>query len=204
MARLGILGGTFNPPHVGHLAVAQAARVQLELDPVLLMPASASPFKAGGEQDPGADHRLAMCRLACEHEPGLRACELEVRRGGASYTVDTLREIHAIRSDAELTFILGADTARTLPAWREPRALLAMARLAVAARSGAAHDDVLGAVASVDPDAAAQVRFLEMPLLDVSASLVRARAAGGQALSGLVPPAVERYILEHGLYGASA
>jgi nicotinate-nucleotide adenylyltransferase len=203
--RLGILGGTFNPPHRGHVAVARAARDQLGLDRVVLMPAFASPFKSG-VRDPGPEDRLAMTVLACRDEDRIGACALEIERRGVSFTVDTLRSIRASHPDAELTFILGADTAATLPSWREPRELLDLAGLAVAARSGADREQVVAAVGVLGGDPA-DVTFLRMPAIDVSASMVRERVAAGQPVADLVGPAVAGYIADHRLYrdgGAAA
>ncbi|HEV2923639.1 MAG TPA: nicotinate-nucleotide adenylyltransferase [Solirubrobacteraceae bacterium] len=209
---VGILGGTFNPPHLGHLALARSAREELALERVLLMPAHIPPHKSA-ERDPGARHRLNMCRLAADGEPGVSACSLEIDRPGPSYTVDTLSAIHTSRPDAELTFIVGADVARTLPAWREPAKVLELARVAVGARRGASDREVLETVASLsrspessgvprsDPGGA-EVRFLRMPIVEVSSSIVRERVARGENVEQLVGPAVARYISEHGLYGA--
>ena len=205
MPRLGILGGTFNPPHVGHIAVARAALAQQRLDRVLLMPANRNPFK-DGEPDPGPLRRLEMCRLACLDQEGVAACGLEIERGGASFTVDTLRSIHAGHPDVALTFILGADTAASLPSWREPRALAGLAEFAVAARGGAAREHVLQALAPLTAELAAdsgggvRVSFLDMPELDVSASEIRRRIAAGEPYQALVGPAVASYIAEQGLY----
>ena len=197
---IGILGGTFNPPHCGHLALARHAQGELGLERVLLMPAHNAPHK-GEEGDPGPERRLEMCRLAVggEEKAGLEACGLEVERGGPSYTVDTLRAIKQSDPEAELTFILGADMARTLPAWREPRALVELARLAVAEREDAGRGEVLRALAPLG----ARVRFLEMEMLEVSSSIVRERVRDGEPIEGLVAPAVAEYIAAHGLYGAT-
>ena len=198
---IGIFGGTFNPPHRGHLALARHARAELGLDRVLLMPAHSAPHK-GDEEDPGPRRRLEMCRLAVagEQQAGLEACGLEIERGGPSYTVDTLRVIEQSDPEAELTFIVGADMARTLTAWREPRALVELARLAVAEREDAGREDVLGALAPLG----ATVEFLGMPRIEVSSSQVRERVREGESIGDLVAPAVAEYIAEHGLYrGAS-
>jgi nicotinate-nucleotide adenylyltransferase len=196
---IGILGGTFNPPHRGHLALASHAQAELGLERVLLMPAHSAPHK-GEESDPGPERRLEMCRLAVDGEAGLEACDLEIERGGPSYTVDTLRAIKQSDPEAELTFIVGADMARTLPVWREPRALIELARLAVAEREDAGREDVLRAL---DP-LGARVTFLAMGMLDVSSSRVRERVEAGESIEGLVAPAVAEYIAAHGLYGATA
>jgi nicotinate-nucleotide adenylyltransferase len=194
---IGILGGTFNPPHRGHLALARHAQSELGLDRVLLMPANSAPHK-GEQEDPGPQRRLAMCRLAVGAEAGLKACALEIELGGPSYTVDTLRAIHADHKEAKLTFIVGADMARTLPSWREPQALVELADLAVAEREDAGRGDVLRALASLR----AEVTFLKMPLLEISSSMVRERVNDGELIAGLVEPAVAEYIAEHGLYKA--
>jgi nicotinate-nucleotide adenylyltransferase len=195
---LGILGGTFNPPHLGHLAVARSARDELALDRVMLMPVHTPPHKAP-EVEPGAQRRLRMCRLLTDGEQGIQACGLEVERGGSSYTVDTLIGLHDIYPEAELTFIVGADTARTLPSWREPELVLSLARLAVASRGSAEQGEVRAAVASVSPQA--RPLFLEMPPIEISSSLARERAEHGEPLEELVGDAVAAYVSDHGLYG---
>jgi nicotinate-nucleotide adenylyltransferase len=169
---------------------------------VVLMPAHTQPVK-GSEQDPGPEHRLRMCRLAVAGEEGVGVCALEIERGGASYTVDTLRTIHASHPHVELTFIVGADTAGTLPSWREPAAVLELAGLGVAARSGSDRSQVLDALAGLGAEAR-DVRFLEMPAIDVSSSQARACARRGEPIEGLVGPEVARYIAGNGLYRAGA
>lgn len=202
---VGILGGTFNPPHVGHLALAQSARAQLGLDRVLLMPANIAPNKPASPEDPGPEHRLRMCALAAATVPGVRACALEIERGGVSYTVDTIEAIHDEHPDAELTLILGADTARTLPSWREPQRLLELARVAVAERDGLDVSSVRSALGELgEPGAAAEIVALGMERVDVSSSLVRERAGAGEPVEGLVGEQVARYIAAHRLYGAPA
>jgi nicotinate-nucleotide adenylyltransferase len=195
---VGILGGTFNPPHLGHLALARYALEALALERVVLLPASRSPFKPSAP-DPGPQHRLHMCELLVEDTAGISACALEIERGGASYTVDTLSAINASHPDAELTFIVGADTASTIPAWREPSRILESARLAIAPRADAANDDVARRLDAVDaghPD----VVFLEMPRIDASSSEARRRAAAGEPIDDLVGAAVAGYIAAQGLY----
>jgi nicotinate-nucleotide adenylyltransferase len=183
---LGILGGTFNPPHLGHLAVARHARHELGLERVFLVPAHTAPYKSHSSEsygDPGPQHRLRMCQLVVAGEDGLSVFAVEVERGGLSYTVDTLRSIHASHPHAQLTFIVGADTASTLGSWREPAQLLELAQLAVATRDGTARQRVLGALDAVRstaadgdndggeaPSVGACVRFLEMSAIEVSSS----------------------------------
>ena len=208
MGRIGILGGTFNPPHLGHLALARHAHEALGLDRVFLMPSREPPHKREAA-DPGPRHRLAMCRLLADGDPAVSACGLETRRAGPSYTVDTLRELRSAHPGQELTFIAGADAVATLASWREPGALLGLADVAIAARPGAAADEALQAVAAVRssprdaPGAASRnVRLLELEPLDVSSSAARERAARGEPIEALVGQAVAEYIAEHGLYGA--
>jgi nicotinate-nucleotide adenylyltransferase len=193
-----VLGGTFNPPHRGHLELARAARDQLFLHELMLVPARVPPHK-GDEPDPGPEHRLQMCRLAVEHEPRLTVSQLELERDGPSYTVDTLTAIHDSRPDAQLTFILGADIAGTLSSWHEPGRLLALADLAVASRSGSARAGVLDAVRTLGRGADA-VTFLDMAPVGISSSEVRERVREHQPIDRLVEPAVAGYIAHHGLY----
>ena len=177
------------------------------------MPAHTAPYKSdaeAGSWDPGPEHRLRMCELAVAHEPGLAVCPVEIERGGLSYTVDTLRSIHASHPDAQLTLIVGADTAATLSSWREPAQLLELAQLAVAARAGAARQhvlDVLGGISGAGAEPASggretpgAARFLEMPVIEASSSLARQRVAAGESIDDLVGPAVAGYIAEHDLY----
>jgi nicotinate-nucleotide adenylyltransferase len=214
VARIGILGGSFNPPHLGHLALARHAREQLGLERVVLMPLHTPAHKPGGE-DPGPEHRLEMCRLAAASEPGVDACALEIERGGPSYTADTLSEIHASHPEAELTFIVGADTARTLPSWRDPERVLALARLAVAPRPGTDGAEVLEALRGIVPAAdravgearrsgSAEVVFLTGEPVAASSSLARERIASGRPVDDLLAGAVSAYVAEHGLYGSPA
>jgi nicotinate-nucleotide adenylyltransferase len=144
-----------------------------------------------------------MCRLSVAGEERLGVSPVEVERGGLSYTVDTLRSIHAEHPTAELTFIVGADTARTLGSWREPAELLKLAHLAVAARAGSDRQGVLDSVTALD-GGSLDVRFLEMAAIDASSSMARLRVERGEALDGLVGPAVAAYIAEHGLYRVGA
>jgi nicotinate-nucleotide adenylyltransferase len=201
MARIGLLGGTFNPPHLGHMLCAQWALEGLRLDRVLLLPVNTPPHKEIREE-PGAEHRVELCRRAVAGAEGLEVSALEVERPGPSFTIDTLRALHE-RADPgdELTFIVGADQACGLPRWREPEGILELAELGVADRAGMREADVVERLAGL-PGAAERLRFFPMPRVDVSSSLIRRRAAEGRSLRWLVPDAVASYIAEHGLYGA--
>jgi nicotinate-nucleotide adenylyltransferase len=197
VARVGILGGTFNPPHIAHLVCAEEARAQLGLDQVLLMPVGQPPHKDTPD-DPGAPHRLAMCRLAAQGSDWLEVSELELIRPGPSYTVDTLHELHASQPGDELTFIVGGDMAWSLPSWRDPESILATARLAVAERAGVRRDDLLAQLAPLNGEG--RVDFVEMPRLDISSSEVRQRVRTGRPIRFLVPEEVADYIEERRLY----
>ena len=198
MSRIGILGGSFNPPHLAHLVCASEAAAQLDLDRVLLTPVAAPPHK-DAERDPGPQERLELCRLAIAGDERLDVCELEVTRGGSSYTVDTLRELHARTPEDHLTFIAGGDIALGLQDWHEPEAVLGLARLAVAQRSGSHRDDVAARIAQHFPDAPPPL-FFDMPRLDISSSQIRRRIAEGRPIRYLVPDPVAERIARGRLY----
>jgi nicotinate-nucleotide adenylyltransferase len=201
MRQLGILGGTFNPPHVGHLVMAQEALDQLGLDRVVLMPVSRPPHKEAAD-DPGPEARLELCRLAVAGDERLAVSALEIERGGASYTADTLRELHARQPEQELTFIVGGDMAHSLPAWREPEAVLSLARLAVAEREGVRREDIATRLSELHRGD--RVVFFDMPRIDVSSSSIRRRVAEGRPVRYLVPDAVADAISDHHLYRPAA
>ena len=194
IARVGLLGGTFNPPHVGHLICAQQALEQLRLDIVLLVPAGSPPHKVV-EGEPGPSVRLELCRIAVAGEERIGVSDVEVGRDGPSYTVDTLRMLHERDPGDELTFIVGADMAQSLATWREPREVLRLARLAVAERAGVGRQDIaerLSELAAQD-----RVVFFDMPRIDVSSTALRRRAAQGRSLRHWVPDAVAQAAKQH-------
>ncbi len=198
MTAVGILGGTFNPPHLAHLACASEARAQLSLARVLLVPTGVPPHKPVEEEAP-ARHRLAMCRaVAAEHDDWLQVSSIEIDRDGPSYTVDTLREIHAKAPGDELTFIVGGDMAWSLPEWREPEAILELATVAVAERAGARREEVR---ARLDAMAGAErIAYIDVPRLDISSSALRRRVRERRPIDYLVAGAVADYIEREGLY----
>jgi nicotinate-nucleotide adenylyltransferase len=198
VARIGILGGSFNPPHLAHLVCASEAAVALKLDRVLLTPVAEPPHK-DAQRDPGPPERLELCRLAIAGDDRLGLCDLEVLRGGPSYTVDTLRELHARKPEDHLTFIVGGDIALALPDWHEPEAVLGLARLAVAERSGAGREDVAARLAQRFPDVPPPA-FFDMPRLDISSSQIRRRIAEGRPIRYLVPDPVAERIARGKLY----
>jgi nicotinate-nucleotide adenylyltransferase len=201
VAELGILGGTFNPPHVGHLVMVQEALDQLDLERVVLMPVAEPPHKEA-LADPGADVRLELCRLATAGTPHVGVCDLEIRRGGASYTVDTLRALHDREPEHALTFIVGGDMAYSLPSWREPEAVLGLARLAVAERDGLRREDIAQRLEPLH--SGDRVAFFDMPRIDLSSSAIRARVAAGRPIRYLVPEPVIEAIQSRRLYRQAA
>ncbi len=194
---LGILGGTFDPIHHGHLAIAEEARETLGLERVLLVPAARPPHKPGRPVT-AAEHRLAMVRLAAAENPALDASPMEVDRGGDSFTVDTLE---ALRREGceDVWFILSSDALAGLPTWRDPDRILELARLAVMPRGGQATIDERW-VGEHFPGREDRIRFLPGPLLPISGSVIRRRVAAGRSIRYLVPDAVARYIAQHRLY----
>lgn len=195
--RIGVFGGTFNPPHLGHLVCAQEACVQLELGRVTFIPVLTPPHKPF-EEDPGAEHRLELCRRAVAGDERFVVSELELRRPGPSYTVDTLRELHALEPDNELFLILGGDVAADLPRWRSPEAVVELATPAVANRRGTPRARAEAGLGQLPGGERAQ--FFSMPWIGVSSTLVRRRVKVGQPIRYLVPDAVAAYIDEKGMY----
>ena len=199
MARVGLLGGTFNPPHVGHLVCAQDAWAQLGLDRVLLLPVHTPPHKeiVG---DPGVEHRVALCEAAVAGDERLGVSRAEVDVPGRSYTVDTLNRLHDARPEDQLTFIVGGDMAASLPQWREPRAILELCTIGAAARDGVGRDEVLERLDRELPGASDRIRFFDMPRIDISSTLIRCRVAAGEPVRYLVPDAVAAAVEREGLY----
>jgi nicotinate-nucleotide adenylyltransferase len=197
--RIGLLGGTFNPPHIGHLVCAQEAFAQLRLDRVLLLPVHTPPHKQA-DGDPGVEHRVALCEAAVAGDERLGVSRAEADVAGRSYTVDTLNRLHDARPENQLTFIIGGDMAASLPQWREPRAILELCTIGAAARDGVGRDAVLERLDRELPGASDRIRFFDMPRIDVSSTLIRRRVAAGEPVRYLVPDAVAAYIEREGLY----
>lgn len=194
---IGVLGSAFNPPHLGHLALAQEALWQLDLDEVVLVPTGEAPHKRIHD-DPGRELRLAMTRLAAADDSRFTVSTLEVEREGPSYTYETLELLAREKGESDLVFVMGADAAVGFESWREPSRVVELARLAVARRSGISDADVASVMRGVGAEGRATM--LEMPQFGVSSSAVRERAAAGRPLRYLVPEAVARFIEEKGIY----
>jgi nicotinate-nucleotide adenylyltransferase len=199
--RLGIFGGAFNPPHIGHLILAQEAHAQLDLDRVVLVPTARPPHRQI-EDDPGAETRAEMCELAAQGDERLAVSRLELQREGPSYTADTLAELKRESPDAELFLLLGGDQAAALGAWHEPQAVLDRATVAVAERDEFRREDICDRLAAFGGRDV--LTFFAMPGVDVSSTMVRRRARDGDPIRYLVPDAVASYIERHGLYKAAS
>jgi nicotinate-nucleotide adenylyltransferase len=210
--RLGLLGGTFDPVHAGHLAAGRAARTALALDQVQLVPAHVPPHRAIGPRA-STPHRFAMAALVALDEPGWSVSDVEIERAGPSYTYDTLLAAQATGLAAsQIFFITGADAFAEIATWSRYPAVLDLAHFVVVTRPGKTLDDVAERLPALAgrfrrPDALARsagtaVVLVEAATPDVSSTVIRARAAKGFSLAGLVPPRVEQYIRRHGLYAA--
>lgn len=197
MTRLGVLGGTFDPPHIGHLILAEEARWRLALDSVLWVPAGDPWRKEGRRITPAAD-RVAMTRLAVEGDPYFQVSEVEVQREGASYTVETLALLHEDQPEAELFFLLGEDALHDLPNWRDPPGIARLAWLAVAPREWSEKETAT--LERLAPGITNRIVHIEMPGIDISATDLRRRVAAGESIRYLVPAKVAAYIHDHGLY----
>jgi nicotinate-nucleotide adenylyltransferase len=197
--RLGILGGTFDPPHYGHLVLAETARVQLGLAQVLLVPAGDPPHKLG-RPVASAHHRAAMVEAAVVDNPAFALSRVDLDRPGPHYTVEMLALVQTEHPQAELCFLMGGDSLAEFLTWRDPAGIVRQARLAVMARSGWQADRET--LERALPGISGRLVWLDVPHLDISASELRRRAAEGLPLRYLVPPTVEDHIRRHRLYGA--
>ncbi len=196
--RLGLLGGTFDPVHRGHLALARAAGDELGLDEVLFLPAG-QPWRKAGQMIASNEHRLAMLRRALEGEAAFQVSRLELERAGPSYTADTLEALRDDRPEDELFFLLGEDALMDLPNWSRPPRILELARLAVARRADSSPEALEEAERRL-PGLGERVVWLKMSVVAVSATEIRERVREGQPIGDLLPATVEEYIRKQGLY----
>jgi len=195
--RKGLLGGTFNPPHVAHLIVAHIVREALGLERVLLVPTSIHAFK--GEAEASARDRAVMTELGVAGDPALEVDRIEVRRGGVSYTVDTLRELREREPDTVWHLIVGQDNLAELRQWRDVERLPDLAEIVLVSRgAGDGSPDV------AEPALGGRHTRVRVPALEISSTTVRRRVAEGRSIRYWVPPGVEAYIAERGLYGGTS
>lgn len=202
MKKLGILGGSFNPIHFGHLVLAETAREALGLDRVIFIPAKLPPHKTAAALADGAD-RLAMVRLAVAGNPAFAVSDMELRRPGVSYTVDTVRALRGkLGAGTSIYFLIGADTISELAAWREVTRLARLCKFVPMSRPGQASPNVAALEQAVGrlPARAILKRALAMPLIGISSSEIRRRIAEGRTIRYLVPEAVAAYIRRKHLY----
>ncbi len=196
---IGVLGGTFDPVHNGHLIVAEEARTRLNLAEVLFVPAGQPWLKVGIPISP-AEHRLQMLRLALADQPHFKLSTIEIERAGPSYSVDTIAELQGKIGDGdELFFILGWDSLASLSQWREVSRLIKLCYLVVVPRPGSSRPNLKALEASI-PGISQRVMLIDKLEIDISASAIRERIARGLSVRHLVPEPVNRYIKQHGLY----
>lgn len=199
--KIGILGGSFNPIHIGHLLIAEDVREALALEKILFVVAPRPWMKDDASLAP-AEQRWEMVRLAIEGNPHAAAPRLDMDRSGQSYAVDTLRNLRRNDPAAQHWFIMGADSLDTLSQWRDVHDLLSLCRIAAVPRPGQDPQRSLAALDSAIPGAAARVAIIPAPLIDISATDIRLRLQQGRSIAYRVPPAVEAYIRDHALYRA--
>lgn len=196
--RLGVFGGTFNPIHLGHLHIAQEFARLLSLDEVLLIPAAVPPHKAAKDLASG-ETRLELCRLAVQEQPLCSVSDVELRRGGKSYTADTLRILSEERPEDHLFLLMGEDMFLTLQDWRRPEEIWSMADICAAPRSRDASEKLEAQKQALEARGA-RVHLCPISFLPISSTLVRETVREGRPLDGLVPRSVASYIAAHGLY----
>ncbi len=189
---VGLFGGSFNPPHTAHLIVAEAIRTEFAFDQIWWMPGYQPPHKVGQDLA-AAEHRLAMVHLATQDNPGFHVTDLEIRRQGVSYTVETLEALQATFPQHAFHLLLGGDSFAQFGTWYQPEEIVRRVPLIVYPRSGSVHS-------LPDPRFAARVRFAKAPLVDISSTAIRAHLKAGRSIRYLVPDAVRRYIEAEGLY----
>lgn len=198
MERIGILGGTFDPPHIGHLILAQHALDAIGLSHLLFVPAAHPPHKQQEIKTP-VEHRLAMLACAIEDNTAFALSRVDVDRPGPHYSVDMVRLLQAEYLNAELYFIMGGDSLHDLPKWHQPQEFIRLCKVAVMRRpqsviSPTMHQDIL-------PELADRLTIVDAPLIDISSTAIVARCAAGLSIRYLVPDAVRAYINDHQLYG---
>jgi len=197
---IGILGGTFDPIHSGHLVIAEEARLKLSLDKVLFIPAGQQWLKTEERNVTPAVHRVEMVRLAIAAKPYLELSPVEVDRPGPTYSVETMAILHRQSgAEAKLFFVVGWDSLAELPQWKEPDRLIQVCKLVAVNRPGFSRPD-LKAMESLVPGITQSVVWLDIPPIDISSTDIREKVAQGQSIRGLVPDEVEQYIVEQKLY----
>lgn len=201
--RIGIYGGTFDPVHHGHLVLAEQCREQCQLDEVWFVPAAQPPHKLDSIISP-SNARCEMIEFAIAGHPHFKLSRLELERTGPSFTVTTLEQLHAEDASHELFLLIGADSLRDLPQWREPQRILELATVIAVNRGDRPLPDRASLERQLGASASSKLKLVQMPGIDLSASDIRQRVSSGRSIRYLVPRAVEAYLHQHRLYAARA
>ena len=200
MKKIGILGGTFDPIHYGHLVMGDYARAEWPLDEVWYMPTGIPAYKEELHSVTPAVHRAAMTRLAIQGNPFLRYSDMEIKRAGNTYTSDTMLQLHRENPDTEFFYIVGSDSLDYMEEWHEPQIIFANAHILVVGRSTQTAEEISRKKAALLAQFGGQIDILEGDLIRISSTDIREKVARGESITGLVPPAVEEYIRENRLY----
>lgn len=200
MKRIGILGGTFNPPHSGHLSIAEDLLAEFSLDEILLLPVGIPPHKRD-MNIASNEHRLEMLRLLTMHDPRLVVSDMEMQRSGYTYTVDTLTALREADDNCLYYYIIGTDTLFTLTTWRRYEEVFGMTRFLCVPRPGDDHEESLQKIAELEKKYGAVIHLAKSTGPDISSTMIRSCLKENKPLTGLVPAAVEEYMKSHGLFG---
>lgn len=197
--RLGLFGGTFDPVHLGHLILAERCREECRLDQVWFIPAGAPPHKATGSITPG-ERRAEMLEFAIAGHPQFSVNRMELSREGRSFTVDTLRQLHAEDAARDLFFLIGADSLADLPLWRDPAGIAELATIVAVNRGDRPMPDLEALLRQLGPAVCSRIQIVTMPGIDLSATDIRRRVREGKSIRFMTPRPCEVYIQQHGLY----
>ncbi|MBR4079319.1 MAG: nicotinate-nucleotide adenylyltransferase [Christensenellaceae bacterium] len=200
MKRIGILGGTFNPPHCGHLSIAEDLLAEFQLDEILLLPVGIPPHKRD-MNIASNEHRLEMLQLMTAHDPRLVVSDMEMQRGGYTYTVDTLTALREMQNDCLYYYIIGTDTLFTLTTWRRYEEVFGLTHFLCVPRPGDRHEDILAKIDELHRTFGAVIHLAKSTGPDISSTMIREKRKNNESLAGLVPAAVEEYMKHYGIFG---
>ncbi len=200
MKRIGILGGTFNPPHCGHLSIAEDLLVEFQLDGILLLPVGIPPHKRD-MNIASNEHRLEMLRLMTAHDPRLTVSDMEMKRDGYTYTVDTLTELRETQEDCRCYYIIGTDTLFNLTTWKRFEEVFQLTHFLCVPRPGDDAKDILDKIEELHQKFGAVIHLAKSMGPDISSTMIREKRKNNESLAGLVPAAVEEYMKQYGIFG---